>query len=139
LQWDKQQMVGYTKARTTYERPGLGETDDADPFKAADLSLTIKISSKLQEQFPGHAWMVEVSHAQGCAFVSIPLFTGRHKYVIHINSLKTDPQLHTITRAGGEILERYRIPRCRFGLDDFLSALEGIPKHLRAHHGLLKG
>lgn len=130
-------MVGFTQHRTTYERPGLGETDEADPHMAADLLMTGRVADVLQRCYPGHPWMIEVSHKQGVVMISIPLFMGRHKWVIHINTLKTDPMLRTIMRAGGEVLERYRIPRTGFGLDHFLGALQGIPTHKRAHHGVV--
>jgi hypothetical protein len=130
-------MVGFIAPKTTYERPGLGETDEADPHKAADLFLTAQIAETIQKHYPGHAWMIEVSHAQRVAMLSIPLFMGRNKWVIHIDTLKSDPTQRAVMRAAGEILERYKIPRNAFGLDDFLMALEGIPKSKRAHHGVL--
>lgn len=130
-------MQGFVRAQHRYEAPGLGEFDEKDPFQAADLTLTGRVADVIQRHYPGHPWMIEVSHEQGVVMVSIPLFTGRHKYVIHINTLKTDPALRTVIRAAGEILERYRIPRNRFNVDDFLTALDGIPKHQRAHHGKL--
>ncbi len=130
-------MVGYVTPKIQYERPGLGEVDEADPFKAADLFLTGQVADVLQRHYPGHAWLIEVSHAQGVVMLSIPLFMGRNKFVLHMTNLKSDPGLRRVVRAGGEILERYRIPRQRFGLDHFLTALDAVPIHKRAHHGVL--
>lgn len=126
-------MVGFTKHRNTYERPGLGETDEADPHMAADLLMTGRVADVLQRHYPGHPWMIEVSHKQGVVMISIPLFMKRKKWVIHIQTLKTDPMLRTVMRAGGAILERYNVPRNGFGLDHFLGALQDVrapkPRH----------
>ena len=130
-------MDGFSQAKFSYEQPGLGEIDERDPFQAADLTLAGRVADAIQRHYPGHPWMIEVSHEQGVVMISIPLFTGRHKHVIHIKTLKSDPALRKCINAAGEILERYRIPRNRFNVDDFLTSLDGIPKHQRAHHGKL--
>jgi len=130
-------MPGFITPKMTYEAPGLGDTDEADPHQAADMRLTRQIAAVIQRDFPGHAWLIEVSHKQGVVMISIPLFMGRHKWVIHIETLKTDPMMKSVMRAAGEILERYRIPRQAFSLDNFLTALNTIPVHQRAHHGKL--
>lgn len=130
-------MTGFITPKTRYEAPGLGDTDETDPYRAADILLTRRVAAVVQRDFPGHAWLIEVSHKQGVVMISIPLFMGRHKWVIHIASLKTDPMMKTVMRACGEILERYRIPRQAFSLDNFLTALNSVPVHARAHHGKL--
>lgn len=130
-------MLGFTQPKYTYEQPGLGEFDEKDPYQTADLVLTGRVADVIQRHYPGHGWMIQVSHEQGVVMISIPLFMGYNKYTIYISTINSDPGLRSVVRAGGEILERYGIPRNNFNVDDFLAALEGIPKHLRAHHGKL--
>jgi hypothetical protein len=127
---------GYRKPTFIYDKPG--EDGDIDPFLVADVTLTKMISEKLQKHYPAHAWMVQVSHAQGCAFISIPVLTGRRKYVLHISALKSDPTLVSVMRAGGEILERCGLSRLGFSTDEFLSALNSKPLIKRAYHGIIQ-
>lgn len=99
-----------------------------DQHVAADLALTKRIADVLERHYPSHPWMVEVSHAKGCAFVSLPIIMKRNqKYVLHINALKSDPGLRSVMRAAGEILERHNVPRQTFSLTPFLDARAAGP------------
>lgn len=101
---------------------------ESDPYVAADLALTKQIAEVLERHYPCHPWMVEVSHAKGCAFISLPLIMKRNqKYVLHISSLKADPGMRSVMRAAGEVLERHNVPRVGFGLDAFLRARDSGP------------
>jgi len=101
---------------------------ERDPFLEVDFALTKRIAEVLERHYPSHPWMVEVSHAKGCAFLSLPVIMNRNeKFVLHIEALKTDPGLRSVMRAAGEILERYKMPRMAFKLDDFLAARASGP------------
>lgn len=119
-----------------YEAPDLGEGIENDPFAAVDLAMTKKCADVLERNYPGHPWMIEASHKQGVVFISIPIFTGRNKYVVHISVLKSDPGLRHIVRAGGEILERFNIPRQSFSVDQYVGALNAMPLNLRGRAGM---
>lgn len=95
----------------------------ADPYKSADITLTYQIAEKLERHYPAHPWMVQVTHAGGVAMIKLPLVMKRTEwYVLHISALKVDPGLKLVMRAGGELLERYNIPRAGFNLTPFLEA-----------------
>ena len=95
---------------------------DADEYAAADLALTMRIAAVLEQHYPAHPWMVQVSHASGCAFVALPLVMKRNqKFVLHIDKLKMDPSLRAVVRAGGEILGS------GFSLDHFIHARDAGP------------
>ena len=112
------QKRGFTKAKVAYD-----PTDEIDPYIGADLALTKAIADKLQAHYPAHPWMVKVTHAQGVAMIKLPLVMKRHQeFVLHIDKLKSDPGLRAVVRAGGEILERYNMPRHGFSLERFLDA-----------------
>ena len=99
-----------------------------DPHVQADLALTHRIAAVLERHYPSHPWMVEVSHAKGCAFISLPIIMKRNeKYVLHISALKTDPALKAVMRAAGEILERHNVPRAGFDLTAFMEARQAGP------------
>lgn len=95
----------------------------SDPYKVADLTLTYQIAETLERHYPAHPWQVAVSHAQGVAMIKLPiLMSATQQYVLHISSLKSDPGLKSVVRAGGELLERHNIPRAGFTLTPFLEA-----------------
>lgn len=99
-----------------------------DPYVQADVALTARIAAVLERHYPSHPWMVEVSHAKGCAFLSLPIVMKRNmKYVLHIDALKSDPTLKAVMRAAGEILERHNIPRAGFDLTAFMEARQAGP------------
>lgn len=127
----------YKNAKAQIIHPDLDDDPTEDPHVQADVALTNRIATVIEQHYAGHPWMIEVSHAQRCAFISIPLFMGQTKWVLHIDKLASDPGLRAVVRAAGEILERYRIPRQRFSPDHFLAALHGIPANRRGRAGLI--
>lgn len=127
----------YKNVKGQYVHPDLEDDPSDDPYAQADVLLTSRIAAVIEKHYAGHPWMIEVSHAQRCAFISIPLFMGATKWVLHIDKLSTDPGLRAVVRACGEILERYKIPRQSFSPDHFMAALQGIPKHRRGRTGLI--
>lgn len=117
--------TGFTRQTFGYERQG----DEAvDPHAGHDLALTKRIAETLERHYPSHPWMVEVSHANGVVFISLPIVMKRNqKFVLHTDNLKVDPGLRAVVRAGGEILERHNVPRSGFRLDHFLHARAANP------------
>ena len=106
--------------RVVYDAPG--EPGDYDPFAVADLSLSKACTETLEFHYPGHFWEVMADHAQGIVLVSIPILTKKYKYVVKIRALVSDPSQRAIVRAGGEILERFKIPRSSLDLSAFMAA-----------------
>jgi len=121
--------------RATYVHPDQGDDPRQDPNAQADVTLTYRIAGVLERHYPGHPWLVEANTKQGIATISIPLFMGQHKYILHVAAMATDPTLRSVARAGGEILERYRIPRQRFSPADFISARDAVPLHRLGRRG----
>jgi hypothetical protein len=120
--------------RIGYYHPDLGDDPEDDPFAFADMHLTRRIAAVVEEHYPGHPWLIEVSHRQGIVRLSIPaLMGGQNCYVVHIGALKSDPGMRAIRRGCGEILERYRIPRSGFRPAEFLSAVQARPLFERLH------
>lgn len=131
-------LDGWNPGEVTYEHPDLGDDPEDDPYLAADLALTVRIQALVDLHYPGHPWLVMVSHAQRNVQVHIPILMGMtNKYLIPIDEVLKDPQMSIITKFCGEILERYNLPRQKFDRDHFLEALESIPIHLRGTHGYI--
>lgn len=124
---------GFLRHRAAYEATEE-HGPDKDHFVRADMALTKRIAGVIEQHYAGHPWHIQVSHEQGIAKIQIPHLMGAvNWYVIPLTLLKSDPTLRLVVRAGGEILERYRIPRQPFGRDDFLKALSSIPIGRRSH------
>ena len=88
---------------------------------AYDLWVARRAYALLDRAYPGHGWQVIADSAQGYVGVRLPILTGGNwAYLIKWADL-TPAQ---VIRAGGELLERYRLPRGRFELGAFLAARE---------------
>lgn len=107
--------TGYFHESSDGERP--------DPFKKRELEVAEAMFRKLMEHYPGHFWTTEVNMRQGIAQIKIKhLMTAGHGYIIKLKDLWSDPGMMCVVRGGGEILERYKIPRSTFDLSAFLEA-----------------
>lgn len=113
--------------RHAYTEPfQIRETRDdpePDPFEQADLALAAVIWEHLQRLYPGHPWEVIVEHRTGMASIYLQGFSawGWH---IRLADLKSDPGLRLVTKGGGELLERFRLPRSGLDFATFLWAHE---------------
>lgn len=111
---------------TTHTKPG--DVEGPDPCAAWEQTACRMIGGVLMNKYRGHDWMVEVDKRQGIAKVWInALMNPSVPYVLHLKDL----QPNDVMRAGGEILERFQIPR---GDIDF-----GLVKDLRSRLGALQG
>ena len=115
-------LRGFTDKQITHDPVGI-DGEKVDPVLARDLALTKRMAEVLERHYPGHPWMVQVSHAQGVAYVKLPILMKRNQaYILHIDRMAMDPSLRCVMRAGGELLEKYSVPRSQFLLDHFLTA-----------------
>jgi len=115
---------GFTRKQVRHEYSGQGR----DPNAAADLAIVKKLAAKLEQHYPCHPWLVEADSAQGVAFISLPIIMKRNqRYCLHLSTIAMDPGLRCVVRAGGEILERYNVPRAGFQIDHFLAARAANP------------
>lgn len=80
---------------------------------AINLAMAQKIGLVLEQHYPGHFFYVEVDARTGVAKINIPNVMGSYYYIVHLSTLKSDPGMRSIIKAGGEILERYNMPRSR--------------------------
>jgi hypothetical protein len=105
------------KVEASFVPSGAGSASRA----AYDLWVARRAYALLDRAYPGHGWQVIADSAQGYVGVRLPILTGGNwAYLIKWADL-TPAQ---VIRAGGELLERYRLPRGRFELGRFLEARE---------------
>jgi len=95
---------------------------------AADLAAARAVRRILDTAYPGHDWEVIADSGQGYIAFRIPALMGIN-FAYLIKGRKLTPE--AVLKGGGELLERYRLPRGKFDLDRFLEA--------RAKHSILLG
>lgn len=104
--------------------------DDFDTgVPPADIALAAACYHKLAEHYPGHNWRVNADHQQGIVAVQLGYFGATRReapwgYRIKIDRLKGDPGLRAVVRAGGEMLERFGLPRAKAADDARSRAVE---------------
>ncbi len=89
-----------------------------------DATLMAAMFAKLTEHYPGHPWWVTADHEHGYATIRLPYYDklrvnkdAAWAYILHIHNLNSDPTLRRVVKAGGEMLERYGLPRERQSVD----------------------
>lgn len=91
------------------------ETEYEGEHGATDEALCILVGQDLTKHYPGHPWMVGVNTEAGTVVIDLgydkPLHLARMAYMIHIPTLKSQGGFKHVMRAGGEILERFGVPR----------------------------
>ncbi|MBV8755391.1 MAG: hypothetical protein JO328_21265 [Hyphomicrobiales bacterium] len=92
----------------------------------ADLATARAVRRILDTAFPGHDWEVLADSRQGYVAFRIPTLMGAN-WAYLIKGRELTPE--AVLKGGGELLERYRLPRGKFDLDRFLEA--------RAAHSIL--
>lgn len=93
-----------------------------------DLWVARRTTELLERAYPGHPWLVEADSGKGVVTLSLPILMGGN-WVYLIKWADLTPA--RVVAAGGEVLERYRLPRGRFDLSRFLEA--------RDRHSLMPG
>lgn len=116
------QKQGLGSVRTAMQERYIPKADptEHDPYKNVDLFWAKAFTRVLMAHYPGHFWEVTVSHEQGIATIAIPILMGTNeKYIL---KLAKGIQPDDIMRAGGDLLERWNIPRSGLDLPAFLAA-----------------
>ncbi len=122
---------------TAHEASGEG---GIDRNKDWDETVCRAIGRILHSQYRGHDWSVWVSREAGIAKIWLNcLMNPSFPYVVHLTEL-LQPQ--DFIRAGGEILERYNIPRSQvdFGLvHDIRKKMGPLATRMLPPGGSIKG
>ena len=73
----------------------------------AEHQICRSVGAHLERLYPGWRWWVECRVEAGVVYVKNLDLSGEYGFVIHLARLAQDPELKTVMRAGGEVLERY--------------------------------
>ena len=111
-------------ASARYESPDEGITRETDDKIGAEMEIAKNITEILQHFYPGHFWMVHVDARQGIAYLKIPtLMPKSHCYNIHLHRVSGPNDLARVVKQfGGEILERFNIPRSGIDIPAYCAA-----------------
>lgn len=102
-----------------FKRERAGVFDEEEQKNAGADQATMKwVAEVLHSHYRGHFFAVHVDSKQGICLITIPVLLGNWKYVIHLDKLDTA----FVIKAGGEILERFNIPRSTLDLAAFVDA-----------------
>jgi hypothetical protein len=99
-----------------------GDLGRAKPPTASEMTTAKQILRVLGRHYPGHPWSIEVDENGGIAKFGIDELLGpMWGMVVHLDTW-TEHQVKTL---GGELLERFRMPRNQ--IDYYMSAAAKIP------------
>ena len=94
---------------TTHERGGDAiAAGTRDPHARFDDRMARAIGRILHGHYQGHDWNVWVSRQHGIAKIWLSCLNPHYPYVLHLTDILRPADA---MRAGGEILERYALPR----------------------------
>lgn len=98
-------------------------TTDAPQLTANDMIFAREMAETLHAQYPNHLWAVTCEGEKGIATIRNLALSGEWGYVLRLPAIYSMSQFkEKVIRAGGEILERFRLARGKAN-DDAISGL----------------
>lgn len=86
-----------------------------DPTSANDMILAKEIADTLNSHYPGHLWAVNVDGKNGVANIRDLMLSGQMGWVFKLTTIFSASDFkRDVIRAGGELLERFKVSRGRF-------------------------
>mgnify|MGYP001560467377 CR=1 FL=1 len=85
-----------------------------------DIAVQKEIAAILHFNYPGHGWVVECKHDQGVASIKNIYASTLYGMVIHLNNItNAKARRALVVKLGGELLERFGLPRGKFNAQDY--------------------
>lgn len=79
---------------------------------ANEMVIAREMADILHTTYPGHVWAVNVDRSGGVAHVRNLALSGQWGFVLRLPDIYSASEMRReVVRAGGEILERYRLKR----------------------------
>ena len=116
--------MGEARHRAMRLKVGNEAVSDDPATLALELRLAKSLVDTVLAEYPGYVWGVEVNFAGKVATLKLPyLMQSSHCYCIHLDSVTSFPDMQKIMRkAGGELLERFRLDRAGYNVTNFQEA-----------------
>lgn len=94
-----------------------------DQATALDMSLAKQLAEALHKHYPSQLWGVNVESRTGLITIRNLYLAGNWGYVLKMGTVYSASSIEQdAVRAGGEILERFRMARGKFDADKWSSA-----------------
>lgn len=104
-------------------RIDLAQPEDLPHLSALDMNMSKTLAEALHRHYPGHLWGVNVSHRTGLIEIRNLYLAGNWGYVMKLQPIYSISSLEMdVMRAGGEILERFRMSRAQFQAEQYAAA-----------------
>lgn len=99
----------------------MSELVTDNPVGAAnDILMSKEMAEALHAAYPGHMWAVAVDGSIGFADVRNLALSGNWGFRIKLDNIYSGSSFKKdVLRAGGELLERYRMSRGKFRADEY--------------------
>lgn len=110
------------------------ETEQEQRVARKDQAYAMQIGAHISQHYPGVLFRVAVNSPGGIARIHHPLLPAMWGYTVFLSELNSDPKLACITRACGELLERFNLPRGRYRREIWEEARQ---KHWRTAAGIM--
>ena len=96
------------------------EITDNPNVATNDYVVAKNMADTLQQHYTGHLWAVTCQGEQGIATVRNLSLSGNWGFILHLKEIYGDPGMKCVIRAGGEILERFRLARAKINEEKLL-------------------
>ena len=94
-----------------------------------DKALADRVQDALNRFYPGHPLQVDFREDQGLVIIKHPAVSLTYGYVLFLERIYADRPLRCVMQAGGEMLERAKMPRSYWD-GQFAAHVEGVlPTH----------
>ena len=90
-------------------------TEGTGPLAMAEQDLCIAVGEDLTRHYPGHPWLVGADLLAGSIVIDLgyekPAAVRNMAYLLHPQTLMSPGGSQRVMQAGGELLERFGLPR----------------------------
>lgn len=109
---------------------------DTPNIAANDLVMAKTMADTLHTAYPGHLWAVTCDGKQGMADVRNMALSGNWGFRLKLRDIYSASEFKKdVLRAGGELLERYKLARGRFREDQYSDIPTDFAGRLKGDHG----
>lgn len=105
-----------------------GTNANAAMLEAYEFGVAKTIFEKLWQHYPGYDWKVKVNAIGGVATIQLPrLHHSVIAYILKLSDLASDPDYRGVVKAGGELLERFKLRRAQVNRAEYRDAIRNRP------------
>lgn len=95
---------------------------------ASDIAVCRSVARDLEQFYPGHMWLVGANHEAGTVLIDLPYSKPpklrEFRFMLYISTVIGSDGPEHVRRAGGELLERFGLPRGPASQEAYERALE---------------